>query len=206
MNPHSNGEQYAAVDRILADFLERCPAPSQNDWKQLIAHHTEHAAELADMALLHVGTVSLTEDDVSGELDRGAFDTSVSDAINLVYATANDRIDTLEVRVSDLRGPALRNLAQDVGLGSHVALLSGVLAGTVRAPVRLLERLTKIFEVSAFELSELFAQCFERRKLPAFKAGTDKPHVDLCVTPWSEAVAKLNLPREQAQALLDLDR
>lgn len=206
MNPLSNGDRYAAVDRILADFLERCPTPSQLDWKQLIAHHPEHAAELADLALLHVGTTPLTEDDLRGELDREAFDASVSNAINMVYATANDRIDTLATKVSDLRGPALRNLAQDVGLGSHVALLSGVFAGTVRAPIRLLERLTKFFEVSAFELSELFALCFERRELPAFKAGADKPHVDLRVTSWSEAVAKLNLPREQAEALLDLDR
>ncbi len=206
MNPHSNGEQHAAVDRVLAEFLERFPAPSQDDWKELIARYPEHAGEIADTALLYVGRTQLTEDDVMSDLDRDAFDTTLSDAINLVYATVNDRIDSLATKVSNVRGPALRDLAREVGLGPHVALLSSVLAGTVQAPIRLVERLTKVFKVSAFELAELFTQCFERRSLPAFKAGVDKPHVDLAVTSWSEAVRRLNLPSEQAEELLKLDQ
>lgn len=206
MNPHSNDEQHAAVDRVLAEFLERCPGPSQDDWKELIASYPEHAGEIADTALLCVGRTRLTEDDIMNDLDRDAFDTSLSDAINLVYTAANDQIDRLATKVSDVRGPALRTLAREVGLGPHVALLSSVLAGTVQAPVRLVERLTKIFDVSAFELLELFTRCFQGRSLPAFKAGADKPHVDLAVTSWSEAVRRLNLPSEQAEELLKLDQ
>lgn len=206
MNPHSNGEQHMAVDRVLSEFVERFPSPSQDDWKELIARYPEAAGEITDAALLCVGRQHLTDDDVMNDLDLDAYDATLSDAINLVYATANDRIDSLATKVSAVRGPALRDLAREVGLGSHVALLSSVLAGTVQAPIRLVERLTQVFKASAFELSELFIQCFARRPLPAFKSGGDKPCVDLAVTPWREAVSRLNLPPEQAEELLKLDQ
>lgn len=111
----------------------------------------------------------------------------------------------IEQKVAAYRGAAVRKLAPQVGLGTQAALLSGILAGTIRAPKKVLGRLSEIFEAPPRVLAEFFKRSFESRAVPAFKAENGKPQVAHSATSWEEAVNSLNLPAEQAKGLLQLD-
>jgi hypothetical protein len=116
-----------------------------------------------------------------------------------------EQLVSLEAKVSNCKGAAIRPLLAQVGLGSYAAsLLSGVLVGHVRAPKALLKRLASIFEAPEALLTTLFKRSFDNRIVPAFKAENGKPEVFRSATPWDVAVKSLNLPADQTKALLDL--
>ncbi|BBI98683.1 hypothetical protein FGKAn22_03760 [Ferrigenium kumadai] len=117
-----------------------------------------------------------------------------------------EQLVSLEAKVSNCKGAAIRSLVAQVGLGSYAAsLLSGVLVGNVRAPKALLKRLESIFEAPEALLTTLFKRSFNNRMVPAFKAENGKPEVSKSPTPWGVAVKSLNLPADQTKALLDLE-
>lgn len=111
----------------------------------------------------------------------------------------------IEQKVAAYRGPSVRRLAEKVGLGGHAALLSGVLAGSIRAPKKLLGRLSDLLGASELALTEFFKGSFAGRHVPAFKAEYGKPQVSTSVVSWEDAVKSLKLPADQATALLQLD-
>jgi len=111
----------------------------------------------------------------------------------------------VEQKVAAYRGAAVRRLAPKVGLGTHVALLSGILAGTIVAPKRVLGHLSDVLEASETALTSFFKLSFESRAVPAFKAENGKPQVARSVTSWEEAVRSLNLPADEARRLLQLN-
>lgn len=112
----------------------------------------------------------------------------------------------LEQKVAAYRGPGIRKLAPLVGLGSNAtALLSGVLAGTIVTPKKLLVRLSEVLAVTDLALGEYLRRTFANRPVPAFKAENGKPQVAPSATRWREAVQLLNLPPDQARELLQLD-
>lgn len=111
----------------------------------------------------------------------------------------------LEQKVATYRGAAVRKLAPQVGLDMQAALLSGILAGTICAPKKVLGRLSEVLEAPQRVLAEFFKQSFEGRAVPAFKAENGKPRVARSATSWEEAVKSLNLPADQAKELLQLD-
>lgn len=111
----------------------------------------------------------------------------------------------IEQKISAYRGPAVRTLAPQVGLGSYAQLLSGVLAGSIRAPRRVLARLSEVLQESELALSEFFKSSFVGRLVPAFKADNGKPQVSTAPTSWEDAVKSLKLPADKAKALLQLD-
>lgn len=116
-----------------------------------------------------------------------------------------EQLVSLESRVKDYKGAAIRPLLTQVGLDSYAAsLLSGVLAGTVRAPKALLKRLANVFEAPETLLTLLFKRSFEHRMVPSFKAENGKPEISKTATPWDKAVRSLNLSPDQTRALLDL--
>lgn len=123
-------------------------------------------------------------------------------AHGLVFQT---QLVELEQKVASYRGVSVRKLAPQVGLGTHAALLSGILAGTIRAPRKVLVHLSQVFEAPQRALTEFFRHFFESRAVPAFKAENGKPHVARSATSWEDAVRSLNLPAEQAKELLELD-
>lgn len=112
----------------------------------------------------------------------------------------------IEQRVAVYRGPAVRKLAPKVGVGAYAAaLLSGVLAGSIRAPKKLLGRLAEVLEASEQALTAFFEGTFAGRRVPAFKAEKGKPQVSAAATSWEEAVKSLKLPADQTKELLQLD-
>ncbi|NML84298.1 hypothetical protein [Polaromonas sp.] len=110
----------------------------------------------------------------------------------------------LEPRVSSCKGAAIRNLVSKLELQPVATpLVSSILVGNVRAPRKLLSRLAGAFEAPESLLSTLFRGSFDRRLVPAFKAKAGKPMLSTAPTTWTAAVKSLNLPADDAKALLD---
>jgi hypothetical protein len=111
----------------------------------------------------------------------------------------------VEQKVAVIRGSRVRSLAPKVGLGTHAALLSGVLAGSIAVPRKVLKSLSEVFNTPEVALTAFFRRSFESRAVPAFKAENGKPHVFRSAISWAEAVKSLNLPADQTEKLLRLD-
>lgn len=112
----------------------------------------------------------------------------------------------VEQKITAIRGSRLRQLAPKLSLEVPVALLSGILAGTVSAPRMVLKRLSEIFETPEFALTAFFKRSFNSSAVPAFKAESGKPQVIRSTRTWEEAVKSLKLPPDQTKKLLLLDQ
>jgi hypothetical protein len=114
-------------------------------------------------------------------------------------------LEPLESRVSKCKGAAVRSLVSKLGLQPiAVPLVSGILAGSVRAPRKLLPKLALALEAPESLLSTVFRGSFDRRLVPAFKAEVGKPVLTTVPTTWTTAVKALSLSPEDAKALLEL--
>ena len=205
MSEQRREEMAARAREVIAAFLATNPEPSKEQWKRLIEQHKEFAREIADAGLLRARVKHLAEEDVEAHLNVEAFNASVSGAINLVHKTPSPIAMHIEMRVAEIRGPVVKRLATELGLGAEPALLSSVLAGTVKAPRMLLERLAERFETNAAALQGFLLSSFYRQGFPAFKVKRGKPEVALEPTPWADAVRASQLSPEQTKELLELD-
>lgn len=195
----------ARAREVISAFLATNPEPSTEQWKRLIEEHKELAGYVADAALLHAQEKHLTEEDVEAPLEAEAFNASISCAINLVYKMPSPIAMHIEQRIAELRGPAVKKLAVELGLGAAPALLSSVLAGTVKAPTKLLENLARKFETTTVALQDFLFTSFQRQAIPAFKAEHGKPEVAVEPTLWADAVHASRLSPELTKELLELD-
>lgn len=114
-------------------------------------------------------------------------------------------LEPLEARVSKCKGAAVRSLVSKLGLQPFaVPLVSGILAGSVRAPRKLLPKLALALEAPESLLSTVFRGSFDRRLVPSFKAEAGKPVLSTAPATWTTAVRALSLSPEDAKALLEL--
>ena len=114
-------------------------------------------------------------------------------------------LEPLESRVSKCKGAAVRGLVSKLGLQPFaVPLVSGILAGSVRAPRKLLPKLAVALDAPESLLSTLFRGSFDRRLVPAFKSEGGKPVLSTAPATWTTAVKALSLSPEDAKALLEL--
>lgn len=114
-------------------------------------------------------------------------------------------LEPLESRVSKCKGAAVRGLVSKIGLQPFaVPLVSGILAGSIRAPRKLLPRLALALDAPESLLSTVFRSSFDRRLVPAFKAEAGKPVLATAPATWTTAVKSLSLSPEDAKALLEL--
>jgi len=200
-----NTKKERLANALIANLLGEYPAPTVDQWKQLIAEHPECAGEIADAAMLVADTQPLSKEDYSGSLNHSAYESTLSKMLTMLHTTPGPILKDLEKKVSDSQGAASRNLAEQMGLSAAPVLLTSVMAGSVVAPTKILKRLALRFETSVLALSELFGRTFALREIPSFKTKGNKPHVSSAPTPWKDAVQKLGLPAEQTQELLNLD-
>lgn len=195
----------ARAKEVIAAFLASNVEPSTEHWKRLIEQHNELACEIADAALLRSRVNHLVDEDVEAPLNVDAFTASVSNAINVVHKTPSPIASHIEQRIAEVRGPAVRKLAAELGLGAAPALLNSVLAGTVTAPSKVLQPLADKFETSVAALLGFLVSSFNRQAVPAFKAKQGKPGVAVEQTAWADAVLASQLSPEQTKELLELD-
>lgn len=190
---------------LIEKFLAVTPSPTKKDWKQLIEENIEFSGYIADAALQHASVEHLSEDDVNSYLDDQAFNLSVSDVLNLVHNTPSLMYAQLEQQLAAIRGYRVRQVAADISLAYASALINSVLAGTVRAPRKLLERLANRFGTSIEALQLFLKTTFESQPVPSFKAENGKPLVSIEPTAWADAVRASKLTSEQTKELLDLE-
>jgi hypothetical protein len=124
----------------------------------------------------------------------------------MVHGIAMQKLlEPIESRVSKCRGAAVRSLASKLGLQPFaVPLVSGILAGSIRAPRKLLPKLALALDAPESLLSTVFRGSFDRRLVPAFKAEGGKPVLATAPATWTTAVKALSLSPEDAKALLEL--
>lgn len=205
MSVQKTDDTDAVAREVIAAFLQENDEPTTSDWKQLIASYPLYADDIADAAFLHKERRHLEESDVAGPLNEAAYRAGVSKAVNLVHSIRSAQLADLEAKVSAVRGAPIRALASDVGLAKQPMLLSGILAGSVVAPAKVLLRLISAFDTSVMALTEFLRRSFDTNVVPAYKAEHGKPQVPVEPTRWAEAVRKLNLSPEETKELLSLD-
>lgn len=104
--------------------------------------------------------------------------------------------------VAGVKGPKVRQLAVDVGIGSYAMLVSGMLAGTIETPPKLLDAISANLDVSRVALRQVLSESFEESAVPAFKSEEGKPHVHLEPQKWEDAVRSLALSDDETNRLL----
>ena len=110
----------------------------------------------------------------------------------------------IQERIDGVKGVKTRELANQLGLGKHSALLASILQGTIKAPKKVLGGLGVTFGAPEGTLSHYFKRSFATRVVPAFKAD-GKPVLAQKATSWKDAVKSLNLSPSEASQLLALD-
>ena len=193
------------ANRLVSGLLERNDSPTTSDWKRLLEAHPEHAGDIADAALMRRSSVRLSEMSLDAPVDQTVFESSVSQAINMVHAVPSQALVAIQAKLESFKGPSTRPLAREVGLGTHAALLSRILAGGVNAPCKVLAALATKLETTQSALLECFRRAFIAAPVPSFKAEEGKPVVRAKAMPWDEAVKSLKLSEEETRELLSLD-
>lgn len=192
------------VDRIVADFIGRNPSATVADWKRLIEANPRYAAKLADASALHLGdsTADDEEETPSGvQIDEALFSKTLSGAINMLHCVPPAMVEAAEKKVAEVKGPAVRKLATDIGLGPYASLLSGVLVGRVAAPRRILKGLERALGVPMAAMQEVFRRSQLESAVPAWKSHVT-PEVSTRQSSWEEAVSELSLSEEERARLL----
>ena len=117
----------------------------------------------------------------------------------------SNELEALDAKVKDFQGPAVRELAEQIGLDRSAGrLLSGVLEGTTRAPRALLSRLASVLSAPESLLATYFRRSFDTRVVPSFKSEHGKPTVHTSSTRWEAAVKAGGFTPEQTKSLLQL--
>lgn len=195
----------AEAERLIIDFLNQHASPATKDWKQLLDRFPQHAAAIADAAMVRAAGDAADASAEPYELDAELANRTVSKALSKVHQTPSWNLEVAKTKVASIQKPAARKqTAIEVGIGPYPALLNGVLSGRTKAPSKVLGALAAQFEVPRLALAELFRRCFEESVVPAFKGGNNKPQVAAEPVSWEEAVRGLNLSEEETTRLLKL--
>lgn len=193
------------VSQVVEEFLASNPEPSREDWMTLIGANPGLAPDLLDIAMLWSGGPDLGEAPLEAPVDQAVFASKLSTAINLMYKTPSPLLKEIESKALVVKGPRIRKLANELGLGDHVELLNGIMAGRIRAPVKLLDSLAEWFNSTVFAISAFFSYSFHHACAPSFKAENGKPAITIEPISWSDAVVSLHLSPEEEKRLLALE-
>jgi hypothetical protein len=188
------------ITQIIENFLIAIPSPTASDWKHLIDANSEHANAIVDAAMAH----GSTENDMHATFNEKVFNSTISNVLNLVHSIPSPVLKLAEEKVVSIQGASVRKVAQEIGIGSYVQLLNGILVGRIHAPKLILTRLGDRLEVPIAALSELFSQRFSVSEVAAFKSPDGKPEVRLKPYTWEEAVKAIDLPKSETSRLLNL--
>ena len=195
------------AEKLIVDFLNQHPRPTTQDWKQFIERFPQHARAIADAAMVRAAGDAADAVAKPYELDEELANRTVSKALSKIHQTTNLNLAKAKKKIESIQKPAERKQAAiAVGIGPYPTLLNGVLWGRTKAPSRVLDALTAMFDVPRLTLIELFRRHFEESAVPAFKGGSSKPKLAVEPVSWEEAVRGLDLPEEETERLLKLGR
>lgn len=190
--------------RLVEDFLSENARPNSDDWKRLIDAHPQHAGTIADAAILHGNSDATPDSTEQFQSDDEIFDATISGILSAVHRTPSAALEAAKKQVAATQGPKARQVAVDIGIGPHAALLSGILIGRTLAPAPILSALGEKLGVSIAALSEVFQRNFSSAEVPAFKSPDGQPQVMTEPWTWEQSVKALKLSDDETQRLITL--
>lgn len=116
-------------------------------------------------------------------------------------------MDKAILALNSLSKPAAaRKLVRGIDLGDqNRPLLNMVLEGEAIAPIGVVDRIARYFELPILALNSALSHRFDTRAVASFKASAgEKPTMMLEPMSWEDAVKSLQHPPEEEQRLLDL--
>jgi len=193
------------TEHLITDFLNNHLNPTTLDWKQFIERFPQHAAAIADAAIVRAAGDAAEGSDEAYELDVELANRTLSKALSKVHQTHSANLELAKKKIACIKKPATRRqTAIDVGIGPYPMLINGILSGRIKGPSKVLEALAARLDVPRVALTEFFRRCFEESAVPAFKGGDSKPKVAVKPVSWNEAVRGLELSEEETIRLLKL--
>ncbi|MGZ8982329.1 MAG: hypothetical protein ACXW11_00065 [Methylotenera sp.] len=189
------------ANNLVENFLIDTPNPSSDDWKSLISAHPEYAKEIADAAIFQ-GSFGETNESVDIAFDQGAYDATISRVLNLVYQTPSAVILKANQKLESIKGPQIKNISVEIGIGSNPSLLNGILGGRIIAPNNLLASISDYLKLPIAILMQVIQAKFEQSAVPSFKSVERKPELRTKPKDWEEAVRDLKLSAAETARLL----
>lgn len=188
---------------IVENFLMDYPNPNSKDWSLLIDANPEFAQEIADAAIFH-SSFDDANIDQNIVFDQAAYDATISRVINHVYQTASPSINEADQKIEAIKGPQIKSISVEIGIGPYPVLLNGILAGRILAPTSVLNSLSNFLKVPVLALQQIFQSKFEQSVIPSFKSTDSKPEVKTNSKSWEAAVRSLELSADETARLLKL--
>lgn len=193
----------AEAKNIVENLLMDYPHPNSKDWSILIDAHPEFAQEIADAAIFY-SSFDDANSDQNTVFDQAAYDATISRVINHVYQTPSPSITEANQKIEVIKGPQIKSISVEIGIGPYPALLNGILAGRILAPRSVLNSLSNFLKVPILTLQQVFQLKFEQSVVPSFKSTDSKPVVKTNSKNWEEAVLSLELSADETARLLKL--
>lgn len=123
-----------------------------------------------------------------------------------IDSTISDASVVLAIEaIKGVRGPRAKAIAVEAGLGENRTLATLILNGSVFAPARVARKMAEYLQVRFDVFSVALERRFMSQPVPAFKATSGKPEVDLQRKTWVVAVKELELPADEEARLLKLE-
>lgn len=190
-------------ERIISLFLDQLDQPTTEDWKRLMEQYPMYAADISDAAMVRAAGDVAENSDEEYVFDSELASRSVSRALNRLHRSSSTTLHAAQQKVNALKGPAAKKEAAiAVGIGTHLSLFNGVLAGRVEVPSKLLNAMSSFFDAPAIVLAEVFRRNFAATPVPHFKAGDMKPQIAAEPSKWEDAVRELKPAADELERLL----
>ncbi|MEM5329562.1 hypothetical protein VSR34_23640 [Paraburkholderia sp. JHI2823] len=182
--------------KLLTNYESRLTALDGDDTVQWMVRLSRHLSIRLKLTAKEYGKSS-------SQLVAMCMADSLSRQQRLVESAATEaELVLARAAVAGVKGPKVRRLAVDVGIGNYAPLVSGMLAGTIETPPKLLEAISAKLEVSRIALQQVLTESFEESTVPAFKSEDVKPHVHLEPQKWEDAVRSLALSDDETTRLM----
>ncbi|KWV82724.1 hypothetical protein [Pseudomonas fluorescens] len=107
--------------------------------------------------------------------------------------------------IERVKGPKAKQIAAEADLGDNRVLATLILSGSVFAPARVVRKMADYLQVPFDAFSVALERRFTSQPVPAFKATSGKPEVDLQRKSWTVAVKELELSPDEEARLLQLE-
>ncbi|AFC85852.1 hypothetical protein Fraau_1424 [Frateuria aurantia DSM 6220] len=120
-------------------------------------------------------------------------------------AVSQQDIQQAQAAMQAIVGPKVTALADFMGLSGKRLLVNELLAGMVRAPSVLLDKMADFFSLPRDVVAQTVRCNFQQLPAPSFSAPNGQPRVLTEPVSWNEAVKALNLPAEEEAQLLALE-
>lgn len=186
------------LDRPLAKWVRMTAKEFEKSASQM-------ASFLLAESLYHEGLAITVPSTISTSIRSTSAASSPDRLSTLLDYSPTELDEALSVINSWQRPKRAQELSERAGLGRHRDLMRQVLQGETTAPPIVLGAIAAHTQVPIKLLVAAFANNYQSRSVPMFKATQGKPQLATGPRSWIEAVKALNLPADEEKTLLALE-